>query len=126
MGRISILVIDDDPEFQELVDMNLGLAGFSVTQALNGPEGLKLAKKGKPDVILLDWTMPKMSGLEVLAELKNDDKMKEIPVFMLTAKTLMGDIENAFDAGADDYITKPVELRQLGKIIKQKLEKKGK
>lgn len=126
MGRISILVIDDDPEFQELVDMNLGLAGFSVTQALNGPEGLKLAKKGKPDVILLDWTMPKMSGLEVLAELKNDDKMKEIPVFMLTAKTLMGDIENAFDAGADDYITKPVELRQLGKIIKQKLEKIGK
>ncbi len=122
MGKISVLVIDDDPEFQELVDMNLSLVGFSVTQALNGPEGLKLAKK-KPDVILLDWTMPDMSGLEVLEVLKDDKKMKEIPVFMMTAKTLVGEIDQAFDKGADDYITKPVELRQLSKIITQKLEK---
>lgn len=126
MGRISVLVIDDDPDFQELVDMNLSLVGFSVSQALNGPEGLKIAKKEKPDVILLDTTMPEMDGLQVLAALKQDKKMKDIPVFMLTAKTLMGDIEYAFEVGADDYITKPVELRQLPKIIKQKLEKLGK
>lgn len=126
MGKISVLVIDDDPEFQELVDMNLSLVGFSVSRALDGPEGLKIAKKGKLDVILLDWTMPEMSGLEVLEVLKNDKKMKEIPVFMMTAKTLVGDIDQAFDKGADDYITKPVELRQLPKIIKQKLEKLGK
>ncbi len=124
--RISVLVIDDDAEFQELVDMNLRLAGFSVTQALNGPEGLKIAKKERPDVILLDTIMPEMDGLQVLSELKYDKKTKKIPVFMLTAKTLVGDIEFAFEVGADDYITKPVELRQLGKIIKQKLKKLSK
>jgi len=121
--RISVLVIDDDLEFQELIDMNLRFIGFSITQALNGPEGLKIAKKEQPELILLDTIMPEMDGLQVLSELKYDKKTKKIPVFMLTAKTLVGDIEHAFEVGADDYITKPVELRQLGKIIKQKLEK---
>ena len=124
--RISVLVIDDDAEFQELVEMNLHLTGFSVMQALNGPVGLEIAKNEQPDVILLDTTMPGMNGLQVLSELKYDKKTKKIPVFMLTAKTLVGDIEFAFEVGADDYITKPVELRQLGKIIKQKLKKLSK
>jgi two-component system alkaline phosphatase synthesis response regulator PhoP len=124
--RISVLVIDDDAEFQELVEMNLQLTGFSVMQALNGPVGLEIAKNEQPDVILLDTTMPGMNGLQVLSELKYDKKTKKIPVFMLTAKTLVGDIEFAFEVGADDYITKPVELRQLGKIIKQKLKKLSK
>lgn len=124
--RISVLVIDDDPEFQELVDMNLRLIGFSITQALNGPEGLEIAKKEPFDVILLDISMPEMNGLEVLSELKHDPKTEEIPVFMLTAKTLVGDIEYAFEVGANDYITKPVDLRHLGKMIKQKLEKLSK
>ena len=120
---ISVLVIDDDPAFQDLVEFNLNLAGFAVMRALNGPEGLKIAKKKKPDLILLDTTMPEMDGLQVLAELKHEKKTEGIPVFMLTAKTLVGDIEHAFDAGADDYITKPVELKQLSQIIKQKLDK---
>jgi len=124
--RISILVIDDDAEFQELVEMNLHLMGFSVTGALSGPEGLKIAKKQKPQVILLDTTMPEMDGLEVLSELKYDEKTENIPVFMLTGKTLVGDIERAFEIGADDYITKPVELTKLGRIIKQKLQKLAK
>jgi CheY-like chemotaxis protein len=124
--RISVLVIDDDAEFQELIEMNLHIAGFSVTQALSGPEGLKIAKKKQPDLILLDTTMPEMDGLEVLSELKHDEKTEKIPVFMLTGKTLIGDIEYAFEVGADDYITKPVELRRLGKIIKQKLDKLSK
>ncbi len=121
--RISVLVIDDDAEFQELVEVCLHLTGFSVLQALSGPEGVEMAKKERPDVILLDTTMPEMDGLEVLSELKYDRKTEKIPVFMLTAKTLVGDVEFAFEVGADDYITKPVELRQLGRIIKQKLKK---
>jgi two-component system alkaline phosphatase synthesis response regulator PhoP len=124
--RISVLVIDDDAEFQELVEVCLHLTGFSVLQALNGPAGLEMAKKERPDVILLDTIMPEMDGLEVLSELKYDKKTEKIPVFMLTAKTLVGDVEFAFEVGADDYITKPVELRQLGRIIKQKLKKLSK
>ena len=121
--RIPILVIDDDADFLEMVDYNLRLDGFDVSQATNGPQGLKLARKKRPAVILLDTTMPDMNGLEVLSELKYNVKTKQIPVFMLTAKTMMGDIERAFDIGADDYIAKPVELQKLGKIIKRKLSK---
>jgi len=121
--RIPILVIDDDPEFQELVEYALRLAGFEVHQALNGKKGLKLAKKRQPVVILLDRTMPGMDGLEVLSELKHNENTEQIPVFMLTAKTMVGDVEQAFEIGADDYITKPVKMMELGKIIKKKLAK---
>ena len=121
--RISVLLIDDDPQFHELVEYELRLAGFKSYQALNGKKGLRIAKKKLPDVILLDTTMPKMDGLEVLSELKHDDKTEHIPVFMLTGKTTMGDVERAFEIGADDYITKPVELTKLAKIIKKKLDK---
>ena len=121
--RIPILVVDDDAEFQELIEYNLRLAGFEVLQAMNGPDGLEIARKEKLDVILLDTTMPEMDGLEVLSELKHDAKTENIPVFMLTGKTMVGDIERAFEVGADDYITKPVKLMELGKIIKSKLKK---
>ena len=119
----SILIVDDDEEFQELAEYNLKIGGFNVFQALNGPDGLKIAKKKQLTAILLDTTMPQMDGLEVLTELKADKKTKGIPVFMLTAKTLMEDIERAFDLGADDYITKPVELNKLGQVVRSKLRK---
>ena len=122
--RIPILVIDDDAEFLELVEFNLELAGFDISLATSGREGLKLAgKQPQPAVILLDMTMPEMNGLEVLSELKYNSETKNIPVFMLTAKTMPSDIEKAFEAGVDDYITKPVELMKLGNLVKSKLAK---
>lgn len=121
--RILVLVIDDDPDFLELVEYNLHLAGFDVLQATTGLEGLKIARKRQPAVILLDVMMPDMNGLEVLSELKHNEKTERIPVFMLTSKTMIGDMEQAFDIGADDYIAKPVELMKLGGIIKRKLMK---
>ena len=120
--RIPILVIDDDKEFLGLIEYNLRLDGFEVYLAANGKKGLKIAKKRQPTVILLDTTMPKMDGLEVLSELKHNEKTDKIAVFMLTGKTIMGDIERAFEVGADDYIPKPVELKRLGQIVKKKLE----
>jgi two-component system alkaline phosphatase synthesis response regulator PhoP len=121
--RIPILVVDDDKEFLELVEYNLRLAGFEVYLATSGKKGLKLARKKQPAVILLDTVMPKMDGLEVLSELKHDERTEKIPVFMLTGKTIMDDVERAFEIGADDYITKPVELKKLGSIVKMKMEK---
>jgi CheY-like chemotaxis protein len=122
--RIPILVVDDDSDFLELVEFNLKLSGFEVTLATSGPEALEIAKEQpQPSVILLDTTMPEMSGLEVLSELKYTEETENIPVFMLTAKTMIGDIEQAFEIGADDYITKPVELKKLGRLIKDKLAK---
>ncbi len=124
--RIPILVVDDEPDFLDLVEYNLRLAGFKVTTSSDGTAAVDLAKKFLPAVILLDTTMPGMDGLEVLSELRHEPLTEKIPVFMLTGKTMLGDIERAFDLGADDYITKPVELQKLGKIVKAKLEKLAK
>lgn len=122
-GRMPILIIDDDPDLQELLEYNLKIAGFKVLQAMNGPDGLEIARKEIPSLILLDTTMPEMDGLEVLSELKHDKKTADILVFMLTGKTMVGDVERAFEIGADDYITKPVELNKLGNTLREKLRK---
>ena len=122
--RIPILVVDDDSEFLELIEFNLKLSGFDVTLATSGPEALEIAREQpQPSIILLDTTMPEMDGLEVLSELKYSKETENIPVFMLTGKTMIGDVEQAFEIGADDYITKPVEMKKLGRLIKDKLSK---
>ena len=120
--KIPLLAIDDDTEFLELVGYTLELAGFKVYKASNGPAALHIARSIDLSVILLDTVMPGMDGLQVLSELKLDDKTKNIPVIMLTAKSVMGDVEYAFDIGADDYITKPVVIRDLPAKIKTKLK----
>jgi CheY-like chemotaxis protein len=122
--KISVLVVDDDSDFLELIEFNLELAGFEVAVAASGPEALKIvSRQPQPTVILLDTTMPEMSGLEVLSELKHNKDTENIPVFMFTGKTMKDDIAAAFDIGADDYITKPVEMKKLGRLIKDKLAK---
>lgn len=125
--RISILVIDDDKAIRLVLKKELTLHGFDVYLAKNGHGGLKLANKlakvGKPEVVLLDWVMPKMDGLKVLSELKHNANTEHIPVFMLTAKSKIGDIDRAFSKRADGYITKPFDGKELGKMIKEKLAK---
>lgn len=121
-GQISVLLIDDDEQFLELVDDTLQMAQITVHTATNGPDGLKLAREHKPDVILLDVTMPEMDGLAVLNELKNDDETAGIPVFMLTGQSITDETEQAFNA-ADDFISKPVQLMRLAALIKTKIEK---
>lgn len=120
---IPVLVVEDDELVQEALKRSLRLHGFKVYPAKDGPTGLKLARAKKPALILLDWMMPEMDGLEVLAELKHNQKTQHIPVFMLTGKGMIGDLDRAFEIGADDYITKPLDLMELGKIVKAKWEK---
>ena len=121
--RISVLVIEDEEHVRKVLEYNLKLDGFEVYLAEDGSGGLELACERSPDVILLDWLMPKIDGLEVLSELKHDERTKNIPVFMLTAKGMMLDVGRALYEGADDYITKPFDPIQLGETIKRKLEK---
>ena len=106
-----------------MLEYNLKLDGFEVYLAEDGATGLKLAHEKNPDVILLDWLMPVMNGMQVLAELKADSSTENIPVFMLTAKGMISDVTQALEMGADDYITKPFNPIQLGKTIREKLEK---
>ncbi|MHC4362261.1 MAG: response regulator [Planctomycetota bacterium] len=82
-----------------------------------------MANETRPAFILLDWMMPEMDGLEVLAELKHTRKTQDIPVFMLTARGMTGDLDQAFEIGADDYITKPLDLMKLGRLVYAKWEK---
>ena len=121
--QITILVVEDEAHIRRVLEYNLKLDGFEVYLAEDGATGLKLARENSPDLILLDWLMPVMNGLQVLAELKTDSSTEHIPVFMLTAKGMLNDVTQAIEIGADDYITKPFNPIQLGKTIREKLEK---
>jgi DNA-binding response OmpR family regulator len=123
MKWIPVLVVDDDESIHEAMKRNLKLYGFLVYLAKDGPTGLKIAQEKRPTFILLDWMMPEMDGLEVLSELKHDERTENIPVFMVTDRGMIGDLDRAFEIGADDYITKPLDLTQIGKIVKNKWEK---
>ena len=119
----KILVIEDEEHIRKVLSYNLKLDGFEVYLAENGLVGLEMARDIAPDLILLDWMMPGMDGLQVLSELKHDDDTKTIPVFMLTAKSLMAEVGRALYEGADDYITKPFDVIGLGQILKEKFAK---
>ena len=119
----KILVIEDEEHIRKVLSYNLKLDGFEVFLAENGMIGLEMAREKKPDLILLDWMMPGLDGLQVLSELKQDEGTKSIPVFMLTAKSMMAEVGRALYEGADDYITKPFDVIELGQILKEKLEK---
>lgn len=120
--KISVLVIEDEKDVRKVLEYNLKSDGFYVYSAADGPAGLKIAGEKRPDVILLDWVMPKMNGLEVLSELRHDERTKDIIVFMLTAKNMMDDVSTALANGANDYIPKPFDGAELGQRIMSMLE----
>jgi two-component system phosphate regulon response regulator PhoB len=121
--RISVLLVEDEEHIRRVLQYNLQLDGFEVHQADNGARALEIAAELMPDLILLDWMMPGMDGLQVLSKLKQDKKTENIPVFMLTGKGMMADVGRALYEGADDYITKPFDPTQLGKTLRKKMEK---
>ena len=126
MERKKVLMIDDERGFCNVVKMNLQLTQkFDVVTAFNGKEGIKLAKKIKPDIVLLDIMMPGMDGFEVLKVLKNDGHTMSIPVIMLTA---IGESEAKVKAGemySEYYITKPVKSQELISKIEMVLNLPG-
>lgn len=122
MGKKTVLVIEDDANIRMALFCILNQDGFKVLQAEDGIDGLKLATKKKPDLILLDWMMPEMNGIDVLRRLRRRDAIKDIPVIMLTAKGAISDVERGFAAGADGYITKPFDVAKISDCIKKKLE----
>ena len=115
--KVSVLVIEDEKDVRKVLEYSLKSDGFDVYSAADGPAGLKIAGEKRPDMILLDWVMPKMNGLEVLSELRQDERTKDIIVFMLTAKNMMDDLETALASGAHDYIIKPFDGAELGQRI---------
>ncbi len=108
-----ILVIDDDPAISELVAVNLEMAGYDVTQAEDGIKGQALALQLQPDLIMLDLMLPRVDGFTVCQRLRRDERTAEIPVLMLTALSQTQNKVEGFNAGADDYLTKPFEVEEM-------------
>ena len=119
----TILVIDDEKDLIKLIDLHLSKEGYLVIGAKNGIEGLDIALKHKPDLIMLDLMMPKLDGLEVCKRLKSATETSRIPVVMLTAKAQETDKVIGLELGADDYITKPFSPRELVARVKAVLRR---
>jgi DNA-binding response OmpR family regulator len=109
----TILVVDDDPVILQLLQVNFEMEGFAVLTAADGEDGVARTRADRPDVVVSDVMMPKMSGLELVAALKGDPDTANIPILLLTAKAQQADIGAGIDAGADDYVTKPFEPLDL-------------
>ena len=116
----KIILVDDEPEILNLVRDYLSREGFTVLTALNGNEGMQLIEREKPDLVLLDWMLPGMSGLEMCKHLR---ETSTIPIIMLTAKSEEIDRVLGLEFGADDYIVKPFSLRELAARIKTVLRR---
>jgi len=117
---MKLILVDDEPEILTLVRDYLSREGFNVLTAINGTEGMQLIEREKPDLVLLDWMLPGMSGLEMCRHLR---ETSTIPIIMLTAKSEEIDRVLGLEFGADDYIVKPFSLRELAARIKTVLRR---
>lgn len=120
----KILVVDDNNDSRELVIKVLKNQGYEMIEAIDGEEALEKAISEKPDLILMDISIPKINGYEVTKKLKSLDEFKDIPVVALTAHAMKGDRVKALEAGCEGYISKPINIRELPVQIKSYLRGK--
>ena len=122
-SKKQILIIEDEPDIQELLSFNLDNNGYKVYTASNGEKGLEVARKEHPDLILLDLMLPGINGLDVCRIIKSDQDTSGISIIMLTALGQEEDIIKGLETGADDYVTKPFSLQVLEARIKSVLRR---
>jgi two-component system phosphate regulon response regulator PhoB len=111
--RPAVLVVEDEPALSTLLRYNLEKEGFDVSEARDGEEALLHLKEAKPDAVLLDWMLPRLSGLEVCRQIRRAPAWRDLPVIMLTARGEEGDRVRGLDSGADDYVVKPFSTTEL-------------
>ncbi len=121
---VTILIVEDEPAIQELIALNLKKAGHMVLCAESAEQARKMVNNVLPDLVLLDWMLPDMSGIEFARKLRHEDRTKAIPIIMLTARIQESDKIAGLEAGADDYITKPFSPRELLARIKAVLRRR--
>jgi two-component system phosphate regulon response regulator PhoB len=123
MIRPTVLLVEDEPAQRELLAYNLEAEGFDVITADNGEDGLILVDENDPDLIVLDWMMPHLSGIEVCRRLKSNSKTCQIPVIMLSARADEVDRVRGLETGADDYVAKPYSVIELMARVKAHLRR---
>ena len=121
----TVLVIEDEPAIQELIAYNLKQAGHQTLRADNAEQAIRLVQDALPDLVLLDWMLPGLSGIELARRLRADKRTKFIPIIMLTARADEQDKLTGLDTGADDYITKPFSPRELNARVKAVLRRRS-
>lgn len=125
MKKKRILIVEDNRDSRELAIKVLAAKGYEILDAHDGMEALETAPREKPDLILMDLSLPKVDGYEVTRRLKAQADLKRIPVIALTAHAMKGDREKALAAGCDGYITKPINVRELPGQIEHYLKESG-
>ena len=121
----TILVVEDEPAIQELIAVNLRIAGHKVLRADDATEAANLITAELPDLILLDWMLPGLSGVQFAKRLRADERTRDVPVIMLTARSNEADKVDGLEAGADDYVTKPFSPKELMARIKAVLRRRA-
>jgi len=121
----TILVVEDSPEICELLRFALSRAGFNVNEVESGEQALGYLDDKTPDLLVVDWMLPGMSGVDLARRLRKDDLTAQIPLLMLTARTDEADVLKSFESGIDDYMSKPFSPRELVARIKALLRRSG-
>ncbi|MBO6791511.1 MAG: phosphate regulon transcriptional regulator PhoB [Dinoroseobacter sp.] len=119
----TVLVVEDEPAQREVLSYNLSAEGFRVVQAENGEEGLILVNEENPDIIVLDWMLPSVSGIEVCRRLKTRNDTRNTPIIMLSARTEEVDRIRGLETGADDYVVKPYSVLELMARVRAQLRR---
>ena len=121
----SILVVEDEPEILELLSFTMTRAGFEVLGAESSEHALQLLDQARPDLAIIDWMLPGMSGVDLARQLRRDELTANLPIIMLTARSEEADKLRSFESGVDDYVTKPFSPRELIARVKALLRRSG-
>jgi len=113
----KVLIVEDNPMNMRLIEMILKSDDYLLLKAIDGEEALTIATIDHPDLVLMDIRLPKLNGLEVARRLKQNAQLSHIPIIALTAHAMKGDEEKAFEAGCDNYVSKPIDTRQLPRLV---------
>lgn len=122
---LKILIVDDDPDILEFLSYNFKKKQFTVITASNGIEGIEMAEKHLPDIIISDVLMPKMDGIEMCRFIKKSEKLKHIPTIVLSAINNEYKVLNAMDSGADEFASKPIKFNELLTVVNRVFEEKS-
>jgi two-component system, OmpR family, response regulator VicR len=121
-NRPRILIVDDEPDLLSVLRFGLEAEGFEVLEAADGERGLDLARTERPDLLVLDLMLPRMDGYKVCRALKFDERYRRLPIFILSARSGETDRRLAMDLGADEFMTKPYEVKDLVTRIRTRLQ----